>query len=385
MKFYLVSDDETAASLIRTAILDRGLEFPAGNQCRLAGVPGLIRTLGQALAAEARQGGGTGTESQTTILLVMPEDAERGLDAIGLIHNELHCRLLLIGGISDSRLVLRAMRQGATEYLDQSELASELNHALDRIDQRRARAWTVGVWSACGGAGSSIVAANLACELAKKPGSCGLVDLKVEGGDLATLLNLKVTHTLADASRNVDGLDTTVLRTCLVSHGSGVQLLSASADYPSFAPVDTRGVQRALSLLGRQVDYLVLDLDRCLSHVAFTMAQSADILLCVMRPDFVSLRRTKLMLDWLGESGLDRGRVRLVVNRTGLSGEVSVAQATEALQMNSAVDLPDEAKAMLRAVNNGEPLQLTAPSAKFCRRLTELARELREAAARRQS
>jgi Flp pilus assembly CpaE family ATPase len=133
------------------------------------------------------------------------------------------------------------------------------------------------------------------------------------------------------------------------------------------------------------VDYLVLDLDRCLSHVAFTMAQSADILLCVMRPDFVSLRRTKLMLDWLGESGLDRGRVRLVVNRTGLSGEVSVAQATEALQMKSAVDLPDEAKAMLRAVNNGEPLQLTAPSAKFCRRLTELARELREAAARRQS
>ena len=182
MKFYLVSDDETAAALIRTAILDRGLEFPAGNQCRLAGVPGLIRTLGQALAAEARQGGATGTESQTTILLVMPEDAERGLDAVGLIHNELHCRLLLIGGISDSRQVLRAMRQGATEYLDQSELASELNHALDRIDQRRARAWTVGVWSACGGAGSSIVAANLACELAKKPGSCGRAALVLEPG-----------------------------------------------------------------------------------------------------------------------------------------------------------------------------------------------------------
>ena len=384
MKFYLVSDDETAASLIRAAILDRGLEFPAGNQCRLAGVPGLIRTVGQSVAAEARQGTAAGPESQTTILLVMPDDAERGLEAVGLIHAALPCRLLLVGGIADSRLVLRAMRQGATEYLDQSDLASELNHALDRIDQRKTRAWNVGVWSASGGAGSSVVAANLACELAKKPGSCGLADLKVEGGDLATLLNLKVTHTLADASRNVDGLDMTVLRTCLVSHGSGVQLLSASAEYPSFDPVDTRGVQRALSLLGRQADYLVLDLDRCLSHVAFNVAQSADVLLCVMRPDFVSLRRTKLMLDWLGESGLDRSRVRLVVNRTGTSGELSVAQAAEALEMKSAVDLPDETKAMLRAVNSGEPLQLTAPSAKFSRRIAELAKELRDAAARRQ-
>ncbi|MFM7863131.1 MAG: CpaE family protein, partial [Planctomycetaceae bacterium] len=140
-----------------------------------------------------------------------------------------------------------------------------------------------------------------------------------------------------------------------------------------------------LSLLGRQVDYLVLDLDRCLSHAAFNVAQSADVLLCVMRPDFVSLRRTKLMLDWLGESGLDRSRVRLVVNRTGSSGELSVAQAAEALEMKSAVDLPDETKAMLRAVNSGEPLQLTAPSVKFSRRLAELGKELRDAAARRQA
>jgi hypothetical protein len=40
---------------------------------------------------------------------------------------------------------------------------------------------------------------------------------------------------------------------------------------------------------------------------------------------------------------------------------------------------------MLRAVNSGEPLQLTAPSVKFSRRLAELGKELRDAAARRQA
>jgi len=110
----------------------------------------------------------------------MSDDAERGLEAVGQIHATLPCRLL-VGTIADSRPVLRAMRQGATEYLDQSDLAGELNHGPDRIDQRKTRAWNIGVWSACGGAGCSVVSANLACELAKKPGSFGLVDLKVAG------------------------------------------------------------------------------------------------------------------------------------------------------------------------------------------------------------
>ncbi|MFM7058895.1 MAG: CpaE family protein [Planctomycetota bacterium] len=376
MRFFLVSDDDAAAAVIRSVILDRGLEFPAGNQCRLAGVPGLLRTLSQTP---------TPAEAQTTIVLVMPENADAGIEAVAAICSGLPCRLLLAGSIADSRVVLRAMRLGAVEYLDLTDLGSELNHALDRIDQRRTRAYTIGVFSAAGGAGCSLVAANLACELARKPGSCALVDLKAEGGDLATLLNLKSAHTLADVSRNVDGLDAAVLKNCLVPHPGGALLLSAGGEFPSFVPVDPRAVQRSLSLLSRQVEFVVLDLDRCLNHVTFTTAQTADVLVLVMRPDFPSLKRTRLMLDWMVDSGVDRAKFRVVLNRTGWSGEVPASQVADGLQMKVSLEIPDDPKPMLRSVNSGEPLVLAVPSAKFSKRMVQLSEELRGLAARRGS
>jgi pilus assembly protein CpaE len=374
MRFFLVSDDDTATSVIRSVILDRGLEFPGGNQCRIVGVPGLLRTLAQTPAP---------ADAQTTVILVMPEHADAGIEAAAAICGVAGCRLLLVGSIADSRVVLRAMRLGAAEYLDLSELSSELNNALDRIDQRRTKAFTIGVFSASGGTGCSVVAANLGCELAKKPGSCALVDLKAEGGDLATLLNLKSAHTLADLSRNVDGVDATVLRNCLVPHPSGALLLSAGGDFPGFAPVDPRTVQRSLSLLSRQVDFVVMDLDRCLNHVTFTTAQTADALVLVMRPDFPALRRTRLMLDWMVESGVDRAKFRVVLNRSGWSSEVPTAQVADALQMKVAIDIPDDPKPLLRSVNSGEPMVLALPSAKFSKRIMQLAEELRGAATRR--
>lgn len=372
MRFFLVSDDEVISGAIRSVILDRGLEFPNGNQCSLSGVSGLLRVLGQPSG-----------EATTTVIMVMPESGESVYESVSALGSVPGCRLLLVGSIADSRVVLRAMRSGAAEYLDRAELVNELSNALDRVDQRRLRAYSVGVFSAAGGAGCSSLAASLGCELAKKPGSCALIDLKVEGGDLATLLNIRVSHTLSDLSRNVDGLDATAMKTCLTAHESGLQLLSATADFPGFAPVDTRAVQRVLSLLSRQVQYVVLDLDRCLNHVTFTMAQAVDVLVCVMRPDYVSLRRTKLMMDWMSESGLDRGKLRLVLNRTGWSGEVPAADVVKTMQLPVGIEIPDDPKSSLRAVNAGVPMLMSAPSSKFSRRVVQLAEEIRGAAAKR--
>ncbi|MEN9554558.1 MAG: hypothetical protein RLZZ232_844 [Planctomycetota bacterium] len=386
MRFFLISDDETSAAMIRTAIMDRGLEFPAANQCRLPGITNLLRTLNLTATSEQRPGlPETAQETSTIVILVMPEDPERGLEAISAICAEHAARLLVVGTLRDSKVVLRALRSGATEYLDREDLATELHHALDRFDQKRTRAFSVGVLSATGGAGCSVIAANLGCELAKKPHTCGVVDLKAEGGDLATLLDLKTAYSLADVSRNVDGLDTTVLRGCLATHASGVQLLSAISEFPGFTTIDPRGVQRTYSLLSRQVNFIVTDLDRCLSHITFSTAQTADLLLVVMRMDFVSLRRTRLMLDFLHNGGIDRGRFLILANQTGQSGEVPLSQASDALQTKIFAQIPHDPRTVIRSVNNGEPVMLSAPSSKFARKIVEIAAHVRQLSVRKSS
>jgi len=387
MRFYLISDDETVSAAIRSAILDRGLEFPTSDQCRILGVPGLLNQLAPPTQS-ALPGWGARDRPEDhalTILLVMPTDAERGLDAIQKIRAVCSHRLLVIGDIADVRLVLRAMRQGATEYLDQMDLANELRSALDRLDQKNQRAFSVGICSAVGGAGCSVLATNLACELSRQPSSCSLVDLKLEGGDLASMLDLKPQYTLADINQNVDGLDNSVLKGCLTKHSSGIQLLSASVQFPSFVPIDVRGVGRAFSMLGRQVEFIVADLDRCLGQATFATAQSADMLLVVMRLDFVSLRRTKLLVDFLTNGNIVTNKIWIIANRCGLAGEIPVDQVEDALRLKVHTQIPDDPRLVIRSINNGEPAITANPSAKFSRRIQELSADIRKYASQRET
>jgi pilus assembly protein CpaE len=387
MRFYLVSDDDLVAAAIRTAILDRGLEFPAANQCRILGVPGLLSQLAPPVTS-ALPGWGTRElpdDNEVTIILVMPQDLEQGLQIIQQIRSACAHRLLVVGEIHGGRSVLRAMRQGATEYLDRMDLANELASALDRLDQRVQRAFSVGICSAVGGAGCSVVATNLGCELSQNRNRCGLVDLKLEGGDLASLLDLKPQYTLADVNQNVDAFDSAVLKSCLTIHSSGVQLLAASNQFPSFTPIDVRGVGRAFSMLGRQVDFIVADLDRCLGQATFATAQAADLLVCVMRLDFVSLRRTKLLLDFFLTGNISQSKIRIVANRVGLAGELPIAQVEDTLRLKVHTQIPDDSKLILRSINNGEPAILTSPSSKFSRRIQELAAEIQSVAKQGQS
>jgi pilus assembly protein CpaE len=378
MRFYLVSDDDSIATAIRGAILDRGLECPASNQCRILGVPGLLNQLAPPVTSSLPGWGARElpSDNDVTLILVMPDDQEFGLQVIQQIRSACSHRLLVVGDIQGGRAVLRAMRQGASEYLDRMDLANELGSALDRLDQRTKRAFSVGICSAVGGAGCSVLAANLGCELSRSRSRCGLVDLKLEGGDLASLLDLKPQYTLADVNQNVEGFDSTLLKGCLASHACGVQLLAASMQFPSFVPVDVRGVGRAFSMLGRQVDFIVADLDRCLGQATFATAQAADLLLCVMRLDFVSLRRTKLLLDFLMNGNVAQSKIRIVANRCGQSGEIPVSQVEDALRMKVQTQIPEDSKLVLRSINNGEPAVLTAPTSKFSRRIQELAAEI---------
>ena len=382
MRFYLVSDDDQVATEIRSAILDRGLEFPVANQCRIAGVPSLLSQLAPPVISSLPGWGARDLPggNEVTILLVMPQDLEQGLQIIRQIRAASSHRLLVVGEVHGGRSLLRALREGATEYLDRMDLGNELASALDRLDQRLQRAFSVGICSAVGGAGCSLLASNLACELARCRKRCGLVDLKLEGGDLASLLDLKPHYTLADLNQNVDAFDSTVLKSCLTPHSSGVQLLAASTQFPNFTPIDVRGVGRAFSMLGRQVDFVVADLDRCLGQATFAMAQAADLLLCVMRLDFVSLRRTKLLLDFFLSGNVAQSKIRIVANRQGLSGEISITQVEETLRMKVQTQIPDDSKLILRSINNGEPAILAAPSSKFSRRIQELAAEIQATA-----
>jgi pilus assembly protein CpaE len=285
--------------------------------------------------------------------------------------------VLVVGPASETKLVLRALRGGADDYIDELELEAELRAALERLAAERPDqaegGRTIVVLGPSGGCGSSTLAVNLATVLAKEHQSSVLIDLKLETGDLAALLDLKPTHTLADLCQNVSRMDRVLFERSLARHASGVHLLASPLGFADIVHVTPEGIRQALLMARASFPYVVVDLDHSFRDEQVQALRLADLVLLVLRLDFASLRTARRVLEHLERLGLDQDRVRLVVNRYGQPKEVPAAKAEEALGIKIAHFIPDDPKTVNRANNNGVPVVIESPSAKVARCVAKLA------------
>jgi pilus assembly protein CpaE len=360
MRAFIVSDHEPSTVRARQALLHDGLDCPASQIATLA-------MAGRHLA-EVRP---------EVVVLVMQPDVERALAVLADLRLLTPARCLVVGPASDPRLVLRALRGGASDYIDEAEMEAELRAALARLRaETTAQAEpgrTIAVLAPNGGSGSSTLAVNVATVLAREHKSALLIDLKLEAGDLATLLDLKPTHTLAELCQNAARMDRIMLQRSLVKHACGVQLLAPPRILSDVSHVTPEGVRQALTLGRAMFPYVVVDLDHTFHAEQTQVLGQADMVLLVLRLDFTSLRNTQRYLEHLGRMNIAGDRVRVVVNRYGQPKEVPAAKAEEALGVKIFHYVPDEPKTINRANNNGVPAVLESPSARVCKSFAQLA------------
>jgi pilus assembly protein CpaE len=197
--------------------------------------------------------------------------------------------------------------------------------------------------------------------------------MKLQSGDLAALLDLKPTHTLADLCQNISRMDRVLFDRSLVRHGSGVHLLAAPLSLADIGYVNADGVRQTLALARAAFPYVIVDLDNSFREVQTAVLRQADVILLVLRLDFAALKNAKRTIDYMRELGIDGGRVRLVVNRHGQPKEVPAAKAEEALGVKIAHYVPDDARSVNRSNNNGVPVVLESPSARVSRSIAKLA------------
>jgi pilus assembly protein CpaE len=359
MQAFIVNDHESIGSRVRQVLLFEGLNCPAAHVVPL-----------DLAAARVAKG------QPDLLVMVLGPDPERALTVMGELLCKVPSRVLVVGPAS-SKLVLRALRGGAADYVDEGDLEAELRvalrHAKDKKSGRAAAGRLIAVLAPSGGSGSSTLATNVAAALAKEHKEVALVDLKLEAGDLAALLDLKPVYTLADLTQDVARMDRVLLERSLVRHESGVHLLAPPRTLADVAFVTPEGVDQALNLARAVFPYVVVDIDHGYREVQVRAIRQADVILLVIRLEFAALRNTRKALDHLEQLGIDKNRVRLVVNRYGQPKEVPVAKAEEALGVKVFHLVPDDPRAVIRANNNGVPFVLEAPSARVSKNVTRLA------------
>lgn len=359
---FVVSNHEAIGAKIRQVLSGAGQDCPASN----------LLPLDQAAARLAQ------AKPELTVLVLSP-DQEGALAVLGELHHQEGSRVLVVGPAADSKLVLRCLRSGAEDFVDEGELENDLKTALQRLrtadiaNSLSEPGKLIVVLGPSGGCGSSTLAVNVATVLAKEHKSSLLVDLKLETGDLASLLDLKPTHTLANLCQYATRMDRVMFERSLVRHSSGVHLLASPQMLADISFVTPEGIRQALTLARVLFPYIIVDLDHSFRTEQTQVLRQADIVLLVLRLEFTSLRNTRRTLDYLEQMGVTRERIRLVVNRYGQPKEVPAAKAEEALGMKIHHYLPDDPRSIIRANNNGVPVVIESPSAKISKSVVGLA------------
>jgi pilus assembly protein CpaE len=243
----------------------------------------------------------------------------------------------------------------------------------DGVTMHRARR-TVAVYSPKGGVGTTTIATNIAiAAVARRPDRVVLVDLALQFGGIATLLNLDPKQTLADVVRDEPSLrEPELLRTYAMRHDSGLHVLAAPAGPETADSVTPAHVGQILKTLLDSYDMIVVDAGSSLDERALTIFEAAEAVILPITPEIAALKAMHALLEYLGESGSIGLKSTFVLNNLFARDILKLRDVESFLGSKVAVELPYDAFLYLKAANEGVPIVTGAPRSPAAERLTRL-------------
>lgn len=288
------------------------------------------------------------------------------------------CRILLLSEVKDPDQILRAMREGASEYIVLPEDLGELARCLADLASTRGASGggshpVIAVVGASGGVGTTTFAVHLAGEMnARRPSHVALVDVNPVAPDVGVVLDVELPFSLLDVMRNVHRLDDTLLHGVVNRHPTGLAVVALPEDEEARAEIARLGTGaplRALEVLRRSFEAVVLDCGSVPDPYTAPLAASADRVLLVVHASMVSLKNALRRLEWLKSSGVRGEAISVVVNRHGgRSARLKDGDIEESLGCAIVATLPSDS-AVGTALDDGRLLAAE-------KSLTPLRREL---------
>ncbi|MEK7755822.1 MAG: hypothetical protein AAB385_01265, partial [Planctomycetota bacterium] len=278
---------------------------------------------------------------------------------------------------SDGPLILKVMRLGVKEFLPKPIDEAALGEAINRITSHRVETVTQGklitILGTAGGVGATTLSANLGVELAAlASGKVTVVDLDYRFGQVATLLDVEPTYTLADLCGAPDHLEPSMVTRALAKHSTGVQVLSRPTNFAEADNITAAACMGMFSTLLNMNEYIVADGPTRFDLGAKSVLALSDVNLLVVQLLVPCVRNALRILENMRDNGYNLDRTKLVYNRVGRdSGHLSVAHVTEALGLEVFASIPDDWAAVSGAINLGEPLLTHGPKTKVRRAIQE--------------
>lgn len=315
-----------------------------------------------------------------------------GLTATNLITTSLpDVGVIIMSVQSENEYLKKAMFAGAREYIvkpfSSDDLVSSITKTYEAQNKRKHNTKTIDqviqtrvitVFSTKGGVGKSTISTNLAVALARttKKRVC-LLDLDLQFGDVAVMMNLSVKNTIYDLVKDIKNLDSDLITDYLTTHFTGVNILPAPVkpEYAEF--IDAKHVEKILGLLNGNFHFVIIDVPASFQDIVLTALDSSEKILVVSTLDLPTIKNIKVGLN-LMENLKYREKVQVVVNKASEQYGVRFSEFEETVGYPIWVNIPEDSNTVITSANKGIPFVMTRDDTKVAKAVFQLSEKISE-------
>ncbi len=219
----------------------------------------------------------------------------------------------------------------------------------------------VTVFSTKGGVGKSLVATNVAVALADSGTKVCLVDLDVNSGDVAIMLQLTPARTINDLVAFNGSIDEGAINSILTRHSDRLAIVAAPVRLDSPDHATAVDIGKMIDTLKGMFDYVVIDTSGVFDDNALTALDRTDTIVLVATLDIPALKGLKLATGTLDLLNFPRDTWKFVLNRADGKVGLSVDEFESTLGLKADTSLVSS-REVLAAVNRGEALVRAYPA-----------------------
>lgn len=228
------------------------------------------------------------------------------------------------------------------------------------------------VFSTKGGVGKSLIATNTAMALSQAGNNVCLIDLDVNSGDVAIMLQLTPARTINDLVAFNGLIDEGAIESILTRHSDKLAIVAAPVrlDSPDHATAVDIGTM--IDTLKGMFDFVVIDTSGVFDDNALTALDRTDTIILVATLDIPALKGLKLATGTLDLLNFPRDTWKFVLNRADGKVGLTTDEFESTLGLKADISLVSS-REVLSAVNRGEALVRAYPSHPNSKAITALA------------
>ena len=242
-------------------------------------------------------------------------------------------------------------------------------------DEMKSRVITI--FSTKGGVGKTTIASNLAVSLARSSKKrVALVDLDLQFGDVAIMLNVSVKNTISDLVKEFAQLDANLIEDYMVTHFSGVKVLPAPVK-PEYAEyITSNHVEKIINILRESYNYIIVDTSANFHETALTSLDLSDKILFISTLDLPTIKNVKAGLDVMDKLNYPPEKIYVVLNKASEQFGIKFRDFESTLHKQIWSYVPEDSQTVVTSANKGFPFVMTRTETKVAKAIIDMGREL---------